>query len=58
MGVFLTIIAIVVILYAAEDFFITSRKGDARYIDRLDQITTLLFAIALLLLAAVIKYVC
>ena len=49
--------AIVAILYAAEDFFRKPWKGDNISEQRLDQITVILFAIFLLLLAAVMKYV-
>jgi|GEM_PF-6730532 hypothetical protein len=56
MSVFLTIMAIVVSLYSIEDFFRKSWKSDNAK-ERLDQIATLLFAIFLLLLAAIIKYV-
>jgi hypothetical protein len=48
--------AIVVSLYSIEDFFRKSWKSDNAK-ERLDQIATLLFAIFLLLLAAIIKYV-
>jgi hypothetical protein len=53
--IIITIAAIVVALYAVEDFFRKPWKGDDLYAYRLDQITVLLFAIFLLLLAAVIK---
>ena len=56
MSVFLTIMAIVVSLYSIEDFFRKSWKSDNAK-ERLDQIATFLFAIFLLLLAAIIKYV-
>lgn len=45
------IVAIIVALYAVEDFFRGSMPND-----RIDQIVVILFAIFLLLLAAVIKY--
>jgi hypothetical protein len=51
------IMAIVAVLYAAEDFFRKPWKGDNVSEQRLDQITVILFAIFLLLLAALIKYV-
>jgi hypothetical protein len=57
MCIALTILAIVVSLYAVEDFLRKPWKGDNVSAQRLDQITVLLFAIFLLLLAAVIKYV-
>lgn len=53
----LIILAIFVSLYAVEDFFRKPWKSDNVSEQRLDQITVLLFAIFLLLLAAVMKYV-
>jgi hypothetical protein len=52
----LTILAIVAALYAAEHFFRKPSKNEDAYAYRLDVIICLLFAIFLLLLAAVIKY--
>ncbi|HVN97109.1 MAG TPA: hypothetical protein VMT62_11815 [Syntrophorhabdaceae bacterium] len=52
----LTIAAIAVALYAVEDFFRKSWKNDDVKAHRLDQIVVILFAIFLLLLAAVIKF--
>ena len=53
----LTILAIIVALYAVEDFFRKPWKDDDINTQRLDQIAVMLFAIFLLLLAIVIKFV-
>jgi hypothetical protein len=57
MSIGIGILAVVAALYAVEDFFRTPWKGDDVSAQRLDQITVLLFAIFLLLLSAVLKYV-
>ncbi|MDO8722714.1 MAG: hypothetical protein Q7J31_10910 [Syntrophales bacterium] len=56
MSTILIIVACVVALYAVEDFFRKAWKGESLWEFRLDQIAVMLFAIFLLLLAAVIKY--
>ena len=53
--IILTILAIVAVLYAAEHFFRKPWKNEDLYAYRLDIIICMLFAIFLLLLAAVIK---